>query len=70
MKNQQPNSNNEFKAEEIEKRYEMNSSSFIDYEASHPNGDGSYTWVAKDGHTYPTTSTLTTAEANEHGHAW
>ena len=69
MKNQQHPVESEFRAEEIDKRFEMDGA-FINATASHANPDGSYTYVANDGHTYDNGQDLLRIEEAEHGHQW
>ena len=64
MKNQEPNSNNEFKSEEIDKRYEMDAGYF---DHAQTDADGNTTYIAQDGHSYSSQLGLERGEANEHG---
>ena len=65
MKNQQPKPESEFKAEEIDKRYEMDT-----YSVYNPH-DGSYTYYAPDGHSSGDLDALNASEAKEHeGISW
>ena len=70
MKNQQHQVESEFRAEEIDKRFEMDGASFLNAAVSHANPDGSYTYVANDGHTYSNFDDLKSIEESEHGHSW